>query len=63
MVKETTHQVSYARLFGEWLCHSGRELRSEPSLEFYLNDPDATDPEDLLTDIAAPLEAVSRHVS
>jgi AraC family transcriptional regulator len=47
---------SYARLFGQWLPHSGRELRSEPSLEFYLNDPDTTDPEDLLTDIAAPLE-------
>jgi AraC family transcriptional regulator len=60
----TTHQGpydhlkdTYARLFGQWLPHSGRELRSEPSLEFYLNDPDSTDAEDLLTDIYAPLES------
>lgn len=47
---------TYAELFGRWLPSSGRELRSEPSLEFYLNDPESTDPEDLLTDIYAPLE-------
>lgn len=50
---------TYAALFGQWLPHSGRELRSEPSLEFYLNDPEGTDPEDLLTDIYAPLEPLS----
>ena len=50
---------TYAALFGQWLPHSGRELRSEPSLEFYLNDPESTDPEDLLTDIYAPLEPLS----
>ena len=49
------HRI-YARLFGQWLPHSGRELRSEPSLEFYLNDPDGTPPEELLTEIYAPLE-------
>jgi len=48
---------TYAALFGQWLPHSGRELRSQPSLEFYLNDPEGTDPEDLLTDIYAPLES------
>jgi AraC family transcriptional regulator len=47
---------TYAELFGRWLPHAGRELRSEPSLEFYLNDPESTDPEELLTDIYAPLE-------
>ena len=47
---------TYAELFGRWLPSSGRELRSEPSLEFYLNDPESTEPEDLLTDIYAPLE-------
>jgi AraC family transcriptional regulator len=47
---------TYARLFGQWLPRSGRELRFVPSLEFYLNDPDSTDSEDLLTDIYAPLE-------
>lgn len=47
---------TYAALFGQWLPASGRECRSAPSLEFYLNDPESTDPEDLVTDIYAPLE-------
>jgi AraC family transcriptional regulator len=47
---------TYAALFGQWLPTSGRECRSAPSLEFYLNDPESTDPEDLATDIYAPLE-------
>ncbi len=47
---------TYAMLLGQWLPRSGRELRSEPSLEFYLNAPESTDPEDLITDIYAPLE-------
>ena len=47
---------TYAALFGQWLPHSGRELRSEPSLEFYLTDPDSTPPEEMLTDIYAPLK-------
>jgi len=47
---------TYAGLLGQWLPRSGRELRSEPSLEFYLNAPESTDPEDLITDIYAPLE-------
>jgi AraC family transcriptional regulator len=47
---------TYARLLGQWLPASGRELRSEPSLELYLNAPESTDPEDLITDIYTPLE-------
>jgi AraC family transcriptional regulator len=47
---------TYARLFGQWLPQSGRECRSAPSLEFYLTDPENTDPEDLVTDLYAPLE-------
>jgi len=47
---------TYARFFGQWLPQSGRELRSAPCLEIYLNDPEGTDPEDLITDIYAPLE-------
>ena len=50
---------TYAALYGQWLPKSGRELRSEPSLEFYINTPDGTDPEDLLTDIYAPLEPLT----
>ncbi|UCG86067.1 MAG: AraC family transcriptional regulator [Gemmatimonadota bacterium] len=47
---------TYARLMGEWLPRSGRECRSAPCLEFYLTDPENTDPEDYITDIYAPLE-------
>jgi AraC family transcriptional regulator len=47
---------TYTKLFGQWLLHSDRELRSEPCIEFYLNDPDSTEPEDLLTDICLPLK-------
>jgi AraC family transcriptional regulator len=47
---------TYANLFGQWLPHSGRECRSAPCLEFYLTDPENTDPEDLVTDIYVPLE-------
>jgi AraC family transcriptional regulator len=48
---------TYARLLGQWLPRSGRQLRSCPCFEVYLNDPQGTDPKDLLTDIYAPLEA------
>jgi AraC family transcriptional regulator len=47
---------TYAQLLGQWLPRSGRGLRSTPCFEIYLNDPQSTDPEDLLTDIYAPLE-------
>jgi AraC family transcriptional regulator len=50
---------TYAKLYGQWIVQSGRELWSEPCLEFYLNDPESTDPEDLLTDIHVPLESLS----
>jgi AraC family transcriptional regulator len=52
---------TYAQLLGQWLPRSGRELRSCPCFEVYLNDPGSTEPEDLLTDIYAPLEPRSRH--
>jgi AraC family transcriptional regulator len=46
---------TYARLCGEWLPASGRELRSVAPLEFYLNSPQNTAPEALLTRILLPL--------
>ena len=58
----TTHQGAYnklgdtyAALLGQWLPRSGRELASSPCFEVYLNSPESTAPEDLLTDIYAPL--------
>ncbi len=47
---------TYARLFGEWLPRSGREVRSAPALEFYRNAPMNTAPEKLVTDLCIPLE-------
>jgi AraC family transcriptional regulator len=46
---------SYARLLGGWLPRSGRDLRPLPCFETYLNSPESTDPEDLVTDLHAPL--------
>jgi AraC family transcriptional regulator len=58
----TTHAGAYSNLgktytefLGQWLPRSGRELRDAPCFEVYLNDPQSTPPEELLTDIYAPL--------
>ena len=48
---------TYARMCGEWLPASGRELAGSPALEFYLNAPMNTAPENLLTDTCLPLES------
>lgn len=47
---------TYAKLLGQWAPRSGRMIGSGPCLEVYLNDPEGTDPEDLLTDVYMPLE-------
>jgi len=48
---------TYTELLGQWLPRSGRELRATPCFEVYLNDPQSTDPEDLVTDIYAPVQS------
>lgn len=47
---------TYRDLMGRWIPRSGRELADAPCFEVYLNDPDATEPAELLTDIYAPLQ-------
>lgn len=47
---------SYAKLLGQWLPRSGRCLRPMPCFDSYLNSPENTEPEDLITDLHAPLE-------
>lgn len=54
---------TYARLMGQWVPRSGRELRSAPGLEFYLSDPENTDPQDCVTDIYAPLQSETESAS
>ena len=47
--------ASYHLIFGGWLPASGRELRDIPCFELYLNTPQNTKPQDLLTVIHVPL--------
>jgi len=46
---------TYFRLCGEWLPASGREVRSAPAFEVYINNPQVTPPDKLLTDVYLPL--------
>lgn len=52
-------QQTYHRLCGEWIPAHDRELRSSPSYEIYLNDPNVTPPEELLIEVCVPLEALA----
>jgi AraC family transcriptional regulator len=42
---------TYNALFGVWFPSSRYQLGDPPALEFYLNDPNSTEPEDLLTEV------------
>ncbi|MBC8006133.1 MAG: AraC family transcriptional regulator [Verrucomicrobia bacterium] len=46
---------SYNYIYGPWLAESKAELRNEPCLENYLNTPEKTKPEKLLTEIMIPI--------
>ncbi len=46
----------YNHIFAEWLPNSGQELRSEPMLEMYCNDPERTAPEKLKTELYLPIQ-------
>lgn len=46
----------YDGIYAQWLPGSGCRLRTSPGLERYLNDPEHTSPEDLLTEIYVPVE-------
>ena len=46
---------TYRRFYGGWLPQSGCELRDTPGFEQYLNSPQNTRPEELLTLIHVPL--------
>jgi len=47
--------ATYAKLFGGWLPLSGYAAADPPCMEYYLNQPDTTEPEDLLTQVCIPL--------
>ena len=46
---------AFAHVCGVWGPDSGREFAGTPSIEFYLNNPGTTPPEELLTEIGVPL--------
>lgn len=48
---------AYSWLYGTWLAQSGYEPTGHPPFEVYLNNPQDTAPEDLLTEICIPLKA------
>ncbi|KGJ91936.1 transcriptional regulator with only HTH domain, AraC family [Colwellia psychrerythraea] len=47
---------TYQKFFGQWLSQSDYESADKPCFEVYLNDPESTEPEDLITDIYLPLK-------
>jgi AraC family transcriptional regulator len=47
---------TYMWFYGVWLPKSGREASVQPGYEVYLNDPQTTPPDELLTEINMPLE-------
>jgi len=49
-------EKTYMWLYGVWLPGSGRVSAGRPGYEVYLNTPDRTPPEELLTEINVPLE-------
>ncbi len=51
-------EMSYSQLYGQWLPASGRAAALRPPHEVYLNHPDSTPPEELLTEIYVPLEGM-----
>lgn len=51
-----TLNETYASLCGRWAPANGYELRSLPSREVYLNSPNETPEDELITDIYVPIE-------
>lgn len=48
-------KAAYDYLYGVWLPQSGEEPRDAPPTEIYLNAPQDTAPDDLLTDVCLPI--------
>lgn len=47
---------TYAALCGRWAPANGYEIRSLPSMEIYLNSPEETPEDELITDVYVPIE-------
>ena len=44
-------EATYAELMGKWFPQSGERIGDNLCFEHYLNDPDTTPPDELLTDL------------
>jgi AraC family transcriptional regulator len=49
---------SYAAIYGGWFAEQSFEPGPAPCVEYYLNHPEDTEPEDLLTEICVPILSV-----
>jgi AraC family transcriptional regulator len=49
---------TYSRIYGGWFAMQGLEPGPAPCVEFYLNSPEDTAPEDLLTEVYVPIAGV-----
>ena len=49
---------SYGWLYGDWLCTSAREFANRPPFEIYVNNPNDTPEEELITEIRVLLKPV-----
>lgn len=47
---------TYAQLCGQWAPQNGCEAESRASIEVYVNNPEETAPEDLITEIYVPVK-------
>ena len=47
--------TTYDFMYGRWLSSMGYEPADAPPFEHYLNEPESTEPEELLTDVHVPL--------
>ncbi len=50
---------TYHKFFGQWLSQSDHESADKPCFEIYLNDPESTESEELITDIYLPLKELN----
>lgn len=54
-----TLNETYQKFFGQWLSQSDHESADQHCFEIYLNDPESTEPEELITDIYLPLKELN----
>ena len=51
---EKLHET-YAAICGSWASKENIEIKSEPSIEIYLNDPETTPKDKLMTEVNVPI--------